>query len=491
MKIVLFLSFFLLTNIAAFSLTFSKNEIKFFQKGAEDTSEVIRLNNSAYNNRLTDPAQTIAYAEKALVLAKKLNYINGIAESYRIRGIGKYYISQNENAVENYLNALNYFKKAGNTEGEAKVYNNIGVLYRDVDYERGIEYFEKSLKIAEELKIRDLIAGLYLNMGVIYQKKKNYNRALASYNKSNELFKELENKTGLTLCLQNLSVVHRYLNQLALAEKYALEAIREAKKYDLNFTVASTNLTLISVYIAENRFADAEKSIKEGNTYSQIVKDSKLEMDYLYVSYELENKRKNYPKALSYLRQVYRLDSTSYKNFVSDKIGLLENQFRQKEMQVQNELTIAKQKNATQFLGASTIVAGLSFIVIFLLVRNNKKSAQSNKQLLLLNQEVSKQKEDLDRINHKLEDIIDERTKDLRIKNTKLSEYSWHLSHQIRGPVATLKGLMMLEKDQLIEQHEFMEQMEKCVLDIDNKIINISQQLNNNDSPGLNRRKDL
>lgn len=183
---------------------------------------------------------------------------------------------------------------------------------------------------------------------------------------------------------------------------------------------------------------------------------------------------------------MYKLDSLTYKNFVSDKIGLLQTQFRQKEMQVQNQLTIAKQKNATQFLGASTIVAGLAFVVIFLLIRNNKKSTQSNKQLKMLNQEVSKQKEDLDRINHTLEDIIDERTKDLRVKNTKLSEYSSHLSHQIRGPVATLKGLMILEKDQLIEQKEFIEQMEKCVFDIDNKIIKISDNLNDNGSPGLN-----
>ena len=96
-----------------------------------------------------------------------------------------------------------------------------------------------------------------------------------------------------------------------------------------------------------------------------------------------------------------------------------------------------------------------------------------------MNHEVSKQKDDLDRANHNLEEIIDVRTKDLKIKNTKLSEYSSHLSHQIRSPVATLKGLLLLESDNLIDKEEFVEQMGKCINDLDDKIININETLNN------------
>ena len=103
----------------------------------------------------------------------------------------------------------------------------------------------------------------------------------------------------------------------------------------------------------------------------------------------------------------------------------------------------------------------------------------------MLNQEVFKQKEDLDRINHTLEKTIDERTKDLKIKNNKLSEYSSHLSHQIRSPVATIKGLLILDAEQLIDQEEFIQQLQVCVDDIDQKILNINEMLNNNQKHSL------
>ena len=88
-------------------------------------------------------------------------------------------------------------------------------------------------------------------------------------------------------------------------------------------------------------------------------------------------------------------------------------------------------------------------------------------------------------INQNLEEIIEVRTKDIKVKNKKLSEYSFHLSHQIRSPVATLKGLMHLDKDNLIEKDELIEQMGKCIYDLDDKIININENLNNPLKSGL------
>lgn len=451
-----------------------------------DTSEINKLNELGYGSRLSDPGQTLAYARKALSKAKKINYVNGIAEAYRIIGIGKYYRNESESSYDNYLTSLSYFQKAKNKEGEAKVYNNIGNLYRDVDYDKSLEYLQKSLFIVNQLDMPDLLAGLYLNIGAVYQKKNNYNKALINYDKSNKIFRKLENYTGLTQCLQNSGVAYFHLNQLDKSELFLKEAIVNAKANDLNFLVAGANLTLASVYTAQNEFDKAEKAIQEGNSYAKIINDSRLLYDFLFNSYELENKRKNYQKALLYLKQVYTQDSTNYKNSQSIKMNLQDKQYRQQAKQLENDRIIIEQKYALTLFWASTAVAALAIFAIFLLIRNNRKSAQTNKQLVQLNKEVSQQKEDLDRINHSLEEIIDERTLDLKIKNNKLSEYSSHLSHQIRAPVATIKGLLILETDNLIEHEELVEQLQICVQDIDNKILNINENLNNSEKYSLN-----
>ena len=63
------------------------------------------------------------------------------------------------------------------------------------------------------------------------------------------------------------------------------------------------------------------------------------------------------------------------------------------------------------------------------------------------------------------------------MKNKKLSEYSSYLSHQIRGPIATLKGLLNLEKEGLVDQRECIRMMNKSVSEIDDKIIEMSDML--------------
>src|SRR5690606_41921420 len=133
---------------------------------------------------------------------------------------------------------------------------------------------------------------------------------------------------------------------------------------------------------------------------------------------------------------------------------------------------------------------GLFLLMIGLLVRSIQRKAKTNKQLTVLNSEISQQKEELDWINQRLEQIIEERTKDLQHKNQKLSQYSWHLSHQIRGPIATMKGLMLLEKDKLIEWDEFIQEMDKCLEDIDYKILNINEMLHDPNVGGFSTPDD-
>lgn len=442
-----------------------------------DTNTVNELNKLGYNNRLTDPEQTIITAKKAIKIADDINFNNGLAESNRVLGIGYYYLNQRDTALNYYLTALNLFKKNANQLGEAKVSNNIGNLWLDIDYDKALSYFKNTLKIAKKYNIKELTAGSYLNIGNTFFRKKNYAVALTNYEKSSEIFNEINNPVGITQSLQNRGVIYYSLNQYNDAEKLLLEANKKAKEFELNGSVASINLTLTSIYIAKGAFDKAEVFLKEGVAFSKLVNDEKRLYDYTFTSYELEFKRKNYQKAISYLKEVHEQDSINYKKNIASNINLIQETLKQQQQQTENEIIIERQKYSNTLFIASAIVASLAFFVIFLLIRINKKSKESNKELTALNEEVSVQKQNVDRINQKLEEIITERTKDLIYKNQKLSEYSSHLSHQIRGPIATLKGLVMLIEGEMVKSEEVVPQIKKCVDEIDAQIMDINQAL--------------
>lgn len=442
-----------------------------------DTTQIIKINKQAYNSRLTDPSGTVDQAKKGLAMAIKINYTNGIGEAYRVLGLGYYYLTQQETSLDCYLNALKYFQSNHNLSGLAKVNNNIGTLYRESDYDIAIDYYFKALSIAEKIKDEDLIATIDLNFGNIYYRKKNFTKALAYYDKSNALFTKLNNTVNLIQCLQNRGVIYYYLNQMSKAQELLLEANRQAKIMDLNTAVASINLTLTSLFIAQNKFDIAEMYLNEGLAFARQVKSTKLEYDYKLTRYELEFKRKDYKNALFSLRDIYKQDSATYKNNISVRLNLIDEQHKHREKEQENERIIERQKYDRQMFWASALVAGLFLVVIVLLVYNVNRKAKTNKRLTELNAKIFEQKENLNQINHHLEEIIDERTKDLQVKNKKLADYSLHLSHQIRGPIATLKGLLNLEKDDLIGPEECIKLMNKCVSEIDDNIIDMSGML--------------
>ena len=443
----------------------------------QDTIQVNLLNRQGYDSRQTDHDQTIKRGEQALAISRRLNYIYGIAESFRTMGIGEAYANHSAKAIADYSNALSYFRKCGDVLGQAKVYNNIGNLYLNVDYDQALEYLGKGLTIAQSIGDTNLIAKADLNIGNVYLRKKNFSLSLQYYNKSQQLFTQLNDQTNLIICLQNTGVIYYELKQYDKAEEILLKANLQAHAKDMNTSISIIDLNLASIYVFKKMYNQAQKFLDEGITFAQLTKDEKLMADLTYTSYQLELHRKDYQRAVVILHTIYERDSTLQKSTLSSDLNLLQEQHDQQEKQKESELIIERQKNDRVKFWWAISASGLLLVVVALLIGNVKRKAKTNSRLTELNSEVSRQKDNLDRINHHLEEIIDERTRDLQVKNKKLSEYSSYLSHQIRGPIATLKGLMNLEKEGLVDQQECINMMNKCVSDIDDKIIDMTDIL--------------
>src|ERR1700742_1943151 len=146
-------------------LSFGRVRADEYLEGKQDTNQVNLLNKQGFDIHYTDHEQTIAKGQEALDLAQKLNYTNGIAEAYRILGIGEAYSNNSALAIADYLNALSYYKRSKNLLGQAKVYNNIGNLYLTIDYDQSLDYLQKGLDIALKVGNNKMIVSAYLNMG--------------------------------------------------------------------------------------------------------------------------------------------------------------------------------------------------------------------------------------------------------------------------------------------------------------------------------------
>ncbi len=453
----------------------------------QDTTEVIDLTIRGFDMRMTDPSQALKYADRALTLAKKLGYERGKAGALRLRGLAESYLGHSEKAIESYSFALDAYKNVSDVLGEVRIYLNISSLYQNVDYDQCISYLDSAMYLynSRRLNNKSILASIYLNYGNVYQLQKSYTKSFLNYNKSYDIIKQLGESDLLGVVLTNLGIVESITGQPEKAKKYLYEALKTAKEHEYNQLIAQISLTLASIYTEEDDFDNAEKSLNEGKAYAELVKNENILHLYRMDSYMLELKRKNYEKALRRLQEIYRIDSVRFKARNSAELSLFQANYRKDKLSQEKNAMLMRQKyDRNKFIG-TIVLASCLIIVIFLLINNVKRKAETNKMLTELNAEISTQKDNLDKINHYLEEIIDDRTKDLQLKNKKLSDYSSHLSHQVRGPIATLKGLMNLEQEGLVSQEECIQLMIKCVSEIDDKILDMSDMLHNPERSNL------
>ncbi len=335
-----------------------KNSIKL---SLIDSIRVDNLNKEAFDLRLTNPSKTIVLGDSALNLAHKTDYTTGIGEALRVKGIGYFYLDNNEKAIENYIKALKEFHKCKNRIKEARVYNNIGRLYRTIDYKKALYYYEKSLNTSKGLGDKELDAGVYFNMACIFQANSNFKKALYYYGRSNKIFSTQKDSVNMLINLLYTGSTYHQLKNYKEAEsklKLAIEGSEKRKMYPI---LMDAYTCLAKINLDQGKYLEAEKNIKEGLIHSKAHDNKRFEYDLIYSAYQLEVNRKNYDKALHYLIQIHKYDSLQLSIHQSKNIGKTsQNQIQEEKIQ-ENELIIAEQKYRENFYW-------LTFIIIFLLV---------------------------------------------------------------------------------------------------------------------------
>jgi tetratricopeptide (TPR) repeat protein len=92
---------------------------------------------------------------------------------------------------------------------QAGLIHNFGIVLQDRgDYDAALGYYEKSLKILEELGNRAGVATSLHQIGMIHQARGDYDAALAHYEKSLKIAEELGDRAGVASSLHQIGNLH-------------------------------------------------------------------------------------------------------------------------------------------------------------------------------------------------------------------------------------------------------------------------------------------
>lgn len=110
----------------------------------------------------------------------------------------------------------------------------------------------------------------------------------------------------------------------------------------------------------------------------------------------------------------------------------------------------------------------------------NNSISEKNQAITEQAAKLSEAYESLWKINQRLEEEVQLRTNKIRLQHKKLIEYTHFNTHKIRGPLASILGLLVLaqKEDKSKSLDELLEMINLCARELDDIVRDFTQKLN-------------
>ncbi len=228
----------------------------------EDTYKVVIANTiSKQFLNISEFEKSQAYANKALLLAERLDFKAGLVESNILLGKSEIYKSDWQAASNHFLLAISIADQSGNWRGFARGHANLGKLYAGQEYyKEALEHYYIALKAAKEGNDTSLANDINRNIGIVHITQGNNDMALKVLEDCMVFEKNTSNWLGLMETYIFIAQVYTKMNRMDLA----LNCYQEALKISIELGARSQ---MADIYIGMGDIESIKYNFKEALKY--------------------------------------------------------------------------------------------------------------------------------------------------------------------------------------------------------------------------------
>jgi signal transduction histidine kinase len=420
-------------------------------------------------DKLEEAIQTFDFAyaianrnrNKEGFLIELKNILNGMA-------IAHTFLANYDKALDLHFQSLVIREKEGD-KGEISItLNNIGIVYFKLkNYEKAREYFNQSYALKEEIKDSFNNDRLLINLGLSNVHLKNFKEALEYINRGLAFCKDqcedeikVEGKFGL-------GVANFGLERIDEAQKHFQESLDIARSSGNKRFQAENLVYLGRVAVMRNDFVNAQSHLQEAEQIASNSGYNQLLIDIYKQFSKLFTLSKDFQNASVYQNRYIALKDSLIGEDLVKNVAKIQTNFEERENIATIKLkedALSRQRTLNLSLGLIAVLIGL---LGFVLYRSNVVTRRVNSALSDAKGIIETQNLRLQNINRELDGKVKEKTADLLKANAELDtanqslsrvndeldNFIYKTSHDIRGPLASLKGIcsvaLMDVKDQL------------------------------------------
>jgi len=255
------------------ALDYHSRSLKIKKEINDKEGIALSLNNigTIYTNQ-GDIPKALDYFHKSLKLQEEIGNKSGIARS--LNNIGFIYDNQGDaqKALEYYQKSLKIREEINYKDGIAQSLNNIGYqYYKQRKLETALDYYNRSLKIHEDIKDMVGLATTLSNIGLIYELKGDLVKTKCNslfvhdlfpdlqeyYEKSLKIREEVMDKEGIAFSLEGLADIMLQKGNVAGASDYAKRSLAISKELGYPDNIENAAIILKKVYEKQNKYKEA------------------------------------------------------------------------------------------------------------------------------------------------------------------------------------------------------------------------------------------
>ncbi len=457
-----------------------------------DSLKVVMLENIGRKAIFYSYDSGMNIAHNILMIAKQANNEILYAHAYKFYGIVHAQNGDYENGVNYFMKAYQIYKSLDDKFNLAKVVNNLGGIYSfQREYIEALKMIDEALKLQKEVNDDEGYHSTLLSKAVIYNNMDSINKSLVFLDSCEDYFAKHDLKLyayAISVRGDNYYKTKKYNN----ASVFFNKSLRLADSTGNQVVKIKNILDLGKLHLDLNDLTDAEQYYLNGLKLSQDSKLSESQKNAYQGLFQVYQKSGDYKKAL--INHILYMETKEKLNNerTAQLIQKLKYDFQQAKQS--NELELYKSKlRQNKLWFAIGIIVLLSLIVTTVilisfnriikknnlkLIDLNKKIENQNLEIIIQSEKLHHANEEIKQINEHLEERILMRTRELEKQNDKLSHFAFQTSHLLRGPVARIKGLLfLLKNDPETTEEDILNRLHRSTEELDEVTSKMSRGL--------------
>lgn len=399
--------------------------------------------------RLDNLTEAIQVLSKVEHIAKRNHLDDDYKKILNALAVAYLFKADYDKALQYNFRSLVLREAEGNKAEMSITLNNIGLIYSSLrNYETAIKYYNRCIELKNQVGDTYDLDGSYLNRGLC-------NIHLKKFREASE---DLER--GLGICGNNCDEQSRILGEYGLGESsLGLGNLSDAKKhFRKSLAIAESSgskrhqaenfIYLGTIAIEEQQYdsarlylAKAESTAASGG-YNQLLIDCYKQFSKLY------NKTSDLKNTSLYQAKYIQLSDSIFREDLVKNIAKVQTEYEQREniaTIASNEIVIKQQRDLNIAIAVIALLAGLLVLVLQFGNRNikrvNAKLSEAKEVIQEKNFELANKNKELDyQVEKKTADLA-KANSSLKQVNDELDNFIYKTSHDIRGPLASLKGM--------------------------------------------------